>query len=544
MKRDEPTREELIAENKILRERLLEAEQTFKAIRNGEVDALVIRESGEEQIFTLKGADHGYRILVESINEGALIFSSDNSIYYCNHCFGEMIQIPTQKIIGTTFNYYIDQSVHTDVAGLIEESRSCGSAKGEFLLKRDDGTFLPVNLSLNCVDLNDFQGVCAVVTDLSRQKQFEKTLSISEAKYRELIQLANSIIMRFDINSNIIFANEYAQKFFGYTENELLGRSAFETIVPDVEYSGRDLDDAFKDFGYHPEKYENFENENIRKGGERVWVSWTNQPIYDDDGHVIGVLSVGNDITDRKKAEDELRSYAARLESLNKELQEFAFIASHDLQEPLRKIHSFGDMLGKRCKDKLDATSQDYLMRMKNSADRMRQLLSALLNYSRLTTRCEPLGTIDLRDAVMGAISDLELKIERAGAIVDVSDLPTIEAEPSQMRQLFQNLIGNALKFQGKAKPQIRIYSHRSDHECRIFVEDNGIGFDEQYLDRIFAPFQRLHGRGEYEGTGMGLAICRKIVERYGGKITAKSTVGKGSTFIVTFPVNFSGGGI
>lgn len=351
---------------------------------------------------------------MESINEGALIFSSDNSIYYCNHCFGEMIQIPTQKIIGTTFNYYIDQSVHTDVAGLIEESRSCGSAKGEFLLKRDDGTFLPVNLSLNCVDLNDFRGVCAVVTDLSRQKQ----------------------------------------------------------------------------------------------------------------------------------SEDELRSYATRLESLNKELQEFAFIASHDLQEPLRKIVTFADMVGKETKGKLDDTAQDYIIRMKNSANRMTKLIRDLLSYSRLATQCEPLDTIDLQNAVMDAVSDLELKIKRAGAIVDVSDLPKIVAEPSQMRQLFQNLIANALKFRGKEKPQIRIYSRRSDHECQIFVEDNGIGFDEQYLDRIFVPFQRLHGRGEYEGTGMGLAICRKIVERCGGKITAKSMVGKGSTFIVTFPVNFSGGGI
>lgn len=411
MKRKEPTREELVTQNRTLVERLLEAEQTIKAIRAGEIDALVVNEAGDEQIYTLKGADLGYRILVESINEGALMLSTDDSIYYCNRCFAEMLHLPMQKIIGTTLHSYVDKSLQAEMAGIIQDSRSCGKAKGEFLLKRDDGTFLPVNLSFNCVDLKNFRGVSAIVTDLSLQKQ----------------------------------------------------------------------------------------------------------------------------------AEDELKWRAARLEALNKELEDFAFIASHDLQEPLRKIKSFGDMLGKRYKGKLDETGQDYLTRMQNSATRMSQLIRDLLNYSRLVTQCEPLGAIDLRNAVMDAISDLELKIARTGGVIDVSDMPTIEADPSQMRQLFQNLIANALKFRGEEKPHIKIYSRCSDHECRIFIEDNGIGFEEQYVDRIFAPFQRLHGRGEYEGTGMGLAICHKIVARRCGKITAKSMIGKGSTFIITFPVTCCG---
>ncbi len=414
MEGKEPTREELAAENEALKERLLEAEQTIKAIRGGEVDALVISEAGEERIFTLKGADLGYRILVESINEGALVFALDDSIYYCNHCFGEMIQSPIQKIIGTTLNSYIDRKAQAEITELIRESRSCGKAKGEFLLQRADGTPLPVNVSFNCVEFDNFKGVCAVVTDLSRQKQ----------------------------------------------------------------------------------------------------------------------------------TEDELKSYAARLEALNGELQEFAFIASHDLQEPLRKIQSFGNMLAKRCTDNLDETARDYLTRMQNSASRMRQLIHDLLKYSRLATRAEPLDKVDLRNAVVDVISDLGLNIGRTGAAVDISDLPTIEAEPSQMRQLFQNLIANALKFRSEEKPHIRVYSRRNDHEWQIFVEDNGIGFDEQFLDRIFKPFQRLHGRSLYDGTGMGLAICRKIVERHGGKITARSTPGKGSTFIVTLPENRGGVGI
>ena len=167
----------------------------------------------------------------------------------------------------------------------------------------------------------------------------------------------------------------------------------------------------------------------------------------------------------------------------------------------------------------------------------MQQFISDLLKYARVATRPEPSDTINLREAIMEVISDLEIKIERFGANVEIFELPAVRGEESQIRQLFQNLIANALKFHGEEQPHIKIYSRLTDRDCRIFVEDNGIGFDEKYLERIFAPFQRLHGKSAYEGTGMGLAICRKIVERHGGSMTAKSKPGEGSTFIITFPL-------
>lgn len=403
----EPTREELIARNKALEERILDVEQTLKSIRNGEVDALVISESGEERIYTLMGADTGYRTLVESMNEGALILASDDTIYHCNNCFAAMVQYPINRIIGADLNSFIGEDFQSKLAELLLESRSSGNSKAEFQLKRADGTALPVNLSLNSVDLKQFKGICAVVTDLSTQK----------------------------------------------------------------------------------------------------------------------------------KTENELKSYAEQLESLNRELQDFAFIASHDLQEPLRKIQTFANMIGKRSKGKLDEKTWDYVVRVQNSSDRMAQLIRDLLSYSRLGVKCEH-SPVELQKAVMEALSDLEIKIENSGGSVDISELPTIRADLGQMRQLFQNLISNALKFTEQKRPRVRIYSRLTDNEWQIYVEDNGIGFDERYLDRIFAPFQRLHGRNEYEGTGMGLAICRKIVERHGGKITAKSQPEKGSTFIVSFPIS------
>jgi PAS domain S-box-containing protein len=241
----------------------------------------------------------------------------------------------------------------------------------------------------------------------------------------------------------------------------------------------------------------------------------------------------------RDGLERRVQERTAELERRNQELQDFAFIASHDLQEPLRKIQTFGDMLGKKSA-LLGAESQDYVLRMQKAAARMHRLLESLLDYSRVTTKVEPFLETDLRRSVQGALSNLEVVIEEKGALVKTDDLPTIEADRSQMIQLFQNLIANALKFQKENQiPQVSIYRRktRKKHAHEICVEDNGIGFDEEFLDKIFVPFQRLHGRtSPYPGVGIGLAICKKIVERHGGAITAESEPGKGSAFIVTLP--------
>ncbi|GAB4174702.1 MAG: ATP-binding protein [Coleofasciculaceae cyanobacterium] len=235
----------------------------------------------------------------------------------------------------------------------------------------------------------------------------------------------------------------------------------------------------------------------------------------------------------------------------NAELEQFAHVASHDLQEPLRKIMSFGDRLKDKYSEILTAQGCDYLERMQKAAERMQSLIEDLLTLSRITTKAQPFVSVDLARVTREVLSDLEVRIEQTGATVEVGELPTLEADPLQMRQLLQNLISNALKFHQKTEPpKIGIYSQLLNGEeqqptrssrrpmlYQILVQDNGIGFDEKYLSNIFSAFQRLHSRSEYEGTGMGLAICRKIVERHNGSITAKSSPGQGSTFIVTLPV-------
>jgi signal transduction histidine kinase len=255
-------------------------------------------------------------------------------------------------------------------------------------------------------------------------------------------------------------------------------------------------------------------------------------------------------VADLKQAKEALKTYADELERSNRELESYANVAAHDLQEPLRKVQAFGDRIKIRYGQALDERGRDYLERMQSAAARMQALIQDLLTFSRITTQASPFVLINLNDVIRGVLADLETRIEAAAGQVEVGNLPTIEADPVQMRQLLQNLIANALKFHRDGTPPfVKIEGDVLPAEnnsvngqkdrlelCRICVTDNGVGFDEKYLDRIFAVFQRLHGRNEYEGTGVGLAICRKIVERHNGKITARSKPGAGATFIITLP--------
>ncbi|MBI5115634.1 HAMP domain-containing protein [Candidatus Poribacteria bacterium] len=253
-------------------------------------------------------------------------------------------------------------------------------------------------------------------------------------------------------------------------------------------------------------------------------------------------------IIERKRTQEALKVFTAKLEDSNKELVQFAYVASHDLQEPLRKISAFGDRLATKCRDSLDEQGRDYLDRMQSAAKRMQTLIEGLLLFSRVTTKAQPFVAVALSDVMREVLADLEIRIEQMGGRVECGELPTIDADPLQMRQLLQNLVGNALKFRRKEEAPVVTVSgrllnsieegsgKRQDGLCEIIVQDNGIGFEEKYVDRIFGVFQRLHGRDEYEGTGIGLAICKKIVERHGGAIAARSALGRGSTFIATLP--------
>ena len=261
--------------------------------------------------------------------------------------------------------------------------------------------------------------------------------------------------------------------------------------------------------------------------------------------------ALSNRDAERLTAEKSIREYAADLERSNRDLLDFANIASHDLQEPLRKIANFSDILLLRYGPDLDKRAQDYLNRIQASAKRMQSFIIALLSYSRLSTKAQPAEIVDLNEVITNVLSDLDLQIEQADAKISIEDLPLVKADPVQMHQLFLNLTTNSLKFRNpdsravihiQGKVVVDPFSREAGAKFdtgyfEISVKDNGIGFDEKYLDRIYQPFQRLHGYEDYEGTGMGLAICRKIIERHNGEIEAHSSPGEGATFVIRLPV-------
>jgi signal transduction histidine kinase/AmiR/NasT family two-component response regulator len=278
-----------------------------------------------------------------------------------------------------------------------------------------------------------------------------------------------------------------------------------------------------------------------------------------NDGRVIAVMHVPmagggsvatyEDVTQTVRAEEALRDYARKLERSNRELQDFASIASHDLQEPLRKIEAFGSRLRSRCGEEIGESGRFYVERMEEAAGRMRSLINDLLTYSGVTTEARPFVATDLGQIAREVISDLQVTIEQVRGRVEVGELPEVEADPTQMRQLLQNLLSNAFKFHRAGVPPVvrisarlhqpdpRLHGAGAPQLCEVRVADNGIGFEQAHADRIFGIFQRLHGREDYAGTGIGLATCRKILERHGGAITAVGRPGRGATFVFTMPV-------
>jgi light-regulated signal transduction histidine kinase (bacteriophytochrome) len=277
-------------------------------------------------------------------------------------------------------------------------------------------------------------------------------------------------------------------------------------------------------------------------GGTR-WISVTGEPVYDDEGHFRGYRGVGSDITERKRAEaelrrahDELAKKADELQRSNAELEQFAYVASHDLQEPLRMVSSYTQLLARRYSDKLDGDAREFMNYVVDGAARMKQLIEDLLAYSRVGTKGKEFKPASLEAPLKRAIINLRAAIEESGAAVTCDALPTVDIDELQLTQLFQNLIGNALKFRGQAPPRIHVSAVEENAEWRVAIADNGIGIEPQYFERIFMLFQRLHTMGEYPGTGIGLAICKKVVERHGGRIWVESQLGSGSTFHFTLP--------
>ncbi|WKN44368.1 PAS domain-containing sensor histidine kinase [Tunicatimonas pelagia] len=376
-------------------------------------------------------------------------------------------------------------------------------------------------------------------TDIGEYRQLLKESARNESLYKALIQaLPDLDLLLVDRNLRVQFSKGRPLKAFG----------SVSVIELDTELSEK-LDPAALD-EIKDNCKKNFKQETVRREvthDDAIYrVSFV--PVHDHTGEVFGSLIVTEDIGVFSLSEDELRNKLYALESTQESLEQFAYVASHDLQEPLRKIRAFGDRITTRYANQLDDTGQDYFARMQNAAQRMQVLIDDLLKYSRVGRIQNGFEPVDLNDLVSAVLNDMETAIGEAEAIIEVENLPTIEGEATQLRQLFQNLLSNAIKFKKEGTaPHIKITSgklsetlagaySKLNNPREIIVQDNGIGFEEKYLDRIFNIFQRLHGRNHYPGTGIGLAICRKIIDNHQGDIFATSEVGEGASFHMILP--------
>ena len=367
---------------------------------------------------------------------------------------------------------------------------------------------------------------------------------------RAMIEAIREPLVVLDGELRICRANRAFYRSLGCTHGEVEGRPLYE--VGDRQWDSPDLRHLLEEIIPRDSHFDDFQLEQEFPGLGRRIMLLNARRIDAESGRPALVLLAIEDVTERRAAERALAAAARELRRSNRELEEFASIAAHDLQEPLRKIRAFATRLADGYPGVLDDRGRDYLVRITSAAVRMETLIGGLLDFARISTTRRPFTPVDLGDIASAVVHDLESGVERVGGRVEVGPLPTVEADSIQMRQLFQNLVANALKFR---RPDIApvvvirsveaegggvVSAHSASRKpaaCRLEFEDNGIGFEERYAARIFAPFERLHGRSQYEGTGIGLALCRRIVERHGGIIAARSTPGQGSTFVVDLPI-------
>ncbi|MGA2264772.1 MAG: ATP-binding protein [Acidobacteriota bacterium] len=361
-----------------------------------------------------------------------------------------------------------------------------------------------------------------------------EALRQSQERFRLLFHQSAVGIKRLDHEGHLLEVNNKLCDILGYAREELLQLSLADFTYPaDMPHERAQLSRLLSReiSSYSVEK------RCLRKDGSLIWVRVTSSLPSGSDKPAEWWISVVEDITERKQAEEALRLTAMELARSNKDLEQFAYVASHDLQEPLRMVTAFMQLLEQKYQGKLDATGNQYIHYAVDGAKRMQQLINDLLAYARLGTRTAGQAPVDSGRAFRQALSMLQLSIEESKAQVTAGNLPVVRADEPQLARVFQNLIGNAIKFRSAQPLRIHIDARREDDFWLFSVTDNGIGIDPEYHEKVFMIFQQLHTKEKYPGTGIGLAICRKMVDRHGGRIWVESTVGQGSTFYFTFPL-------
>jgi two-component system sensor kinase FixL len=499
-------------------------------------------------------ADTVFRALVESVPDFVCLATTHGEIFYLNSAARRWIGLDEEaSLTKVSLHDFYDEESWRDLRDVaVPAVNKTGQWEGRSQLRNvtsgQTSNVFTFMFRVKMPQAERSSCLAIVHRDAEASNRLRESLVEAQARKTSILESCLDPIITINHDGAIIEFNRAAEQTFGHAREKVLGTRPSDVLFPpSLSAEHRSRIERYLEAGEGSMLGKRVEVTASRANGD-VFHAEMAMTIGQINGAPVLSFFV-RDISARKKAEEEQARYAAELERSNRDLEQFAYVASHDLQEPLRKIRAFGDRLEVKCKDLLDETAQECVSRMQSAAARMQELIEGLLTLSRVTRRAADFEQVDLGEITQQVISDLETQIERVHGRVEVGKLPTIQAEPLQIRQLLQNLIANALKFHRPDEPPVVKIEARyvlpreqrrkslAEEKCRITIEDNGIGFDEQYADRIFGIFQRLHPRDVYEGTGIGLAICRRIVEYHGGQISAHSIPGQGSTFEVLLPV-------
>ena len=487
-----------------------------------------------------------FRALFDMSRDGIVFVDLDGHIEEMNQAYLDLVGYDRDEISTHTYQDLTPEKWRAGEAAIIETQVMPRGFSDEYEKEyvRKDGSIAPI--SLRTILVRDLEGrpirFMGIVRDITELKEKEEALKASEKRYRSLFDLSHDGVVFAALDGPIEEANDAYLDMLGYDGDELTGLTYQHLTPPRWAAMEADIvEEQILTRGYSDE----YEKEYIRKDGSVFPVAVRAILVRDEAGRPLRLTAIVRDITEQKQAKEALERHAHDLARSNEELEQFAYVASHDLQEPLRKIRAFGALLVDEKRESLDEEGRQYIDFMTDAAARMQTLVSDLLALSRVTTAAQPFEDLALDEVFGMVLSDLSVALQEADGRVGVDAAPTIEADRTQMEQLFRNLIGNALKFR---KPGVapRVTVRFTDEAAplaavpgpahTIVVADNGIGFEPSQGSKLFQPFKRLHARQQYEGAGIGLAICEKIVLRHHGRITASATPGEGATFTVTLP--------
>ncbi len=478
--------------------------------------------------------------ILENVNDAIIVTNKDFKINLWNRAAERLYGWSAEDVVGKNVqeilrNRYHDATIPEMVDALVEN----GSFRGEVIQSTKNNISIILESTVMAVKEGDSTiGYVTVNRDITERKKTEKNLK----DHTELLNLAHEAILVRDLDSRILFWNDGAKEMYGYSQDEALNKVSHNLLQTKFPTSIKDLDLEL----IHKKKWSG-ELVHTKQDGKQIIVASRQSLKVDDNGNPISFLEINNDISERKIAEMELKIYQENLEEKviertkalelsNKELQQFAYVASHDLREPLRMITSFLQLLERQYKDKLDENANEFIEFAVNGAKRLDSMINDLLDYSRVANREREFNNVNFNKVLEQTKLNLKSSINDTNASISYNPLPTLFGDEQLMVQLFQNIISNSIKYRSNETPKIEISVLKESNHYLFKVEDNGIGMSPKNLERIFTIFQRLHTKDEYEGTGIGLAIAQKIVHQHDGHIWAESELGEGTTLYFTIP--------